>query len=29
MFAEPEIWVAVAFVILMVVFAYLGIHRPC
>jgi F-type H+-transporting ATPase subunit b len=27
MFAEPEFWVAVAFVILMVVFAYLGIHR--
>jgi F-type H+-transporting ATPase subunit b len=27
MFAEPEFWVAVAFVILMGVFAYLGIHR--
>ena len=27
MFAEPEIWVAIAFVILMVLFAYLGIHR--
>jgi F-type H+-transporting ATPase subunit b len=27
MFAEPEFWVAVAFVILMSVFAYLGIHR--
>jgi F-type H+-transporting ATPase subunit b len=27
MFAEPEFWVAVAFVILMAVFAYLGIHR--
>jgi F-type H+-transporting ATPase subunit b len=27
MFAEPEFWVAVAFVILMVVFAYFGIHR--
>ena len=27
MFAEPEIWVAVAFVILMVLFAYLGVHR--
>src|SRR6202158_1371316 len=27
MFAEPEFWVAVAFVILMIVFAYLGIHR--
>jgi F-type H+-transporting ATPase subunit b len=27
MFAEPEFWVAVGFVILMGVFAYLGIHR--
>ena len=27
MFAEPEFWVAVAFVILMAVFAYFGIHR--
>jgi F-type H+-transporting ATPase subunit b len=27
MFAEPEFWVAVGFVILMAVFAYLGIHR--
>ena len=27
MFSEPEFWVAVAFVILMGVFAYLGIHR--
>jgi F-type H+-transporting ATPase subunit b len=27
MFAEPEFWVAVAFVILMGVFGYLGIHR--
>jgi len=27
MFAEPEFWVAVAFFILMGVFAYLGIHR--
>lgn len=27
MFAEPEFWVAVAFVILMGIFAYLGIHR--
>jgi F-type H+-transporting ATPase subunit b len=27
MFAEPETWVAIAFVILMAVFAYLGIHR--
>ena len=27
MFTEPEFWVAVAFVILMVVFAWLGIHR--
>src|SRR3979490_1419193 len=26
-FAEPEFWVAVAFVILMAVFAYFGIHR--
>jgi F-type H+-transporting ATPase subunit b len=27
MFTEPETWVAIAFVILMVLFAYLGIHR--
>jgi len=27
MFAEPEFWVAVAFIILMGVFAYFGIHR--
>ena len=27
MFTEPEFWVAVAFVILMGVFAYFGIHR--
>jgi F-type H+-transporting ATPase subunit b len=27
MFAEPEFWVAVAFFILMAVFAYFGIHR--
>ena len=27
MFTQPETWVAVAFVILMVLFAYLGIHR--
>ena len=27
MFYEPETWVAIAFVILMVLFAYLGIHR--
>ena len=27
MFAEPEFWVAVAFVILMAVFVYFGIHR--
>jgi len=27
MFTEPETWVAVAFVVLMVVFAWLGIHR--
>src|SRR3984957_11680867 len=27
MFIEPEFWVAVAFVILMAVFAYFGIHR--
>ena len=27
MFEEPEFWVAVAFVILMAVFAYFGIHR--
>jgi F-type H+-transporting ATPase subunit b len=27
MFAEPEFWVAVAFVILMIVFAYAGVHR--
>src|SRR6202789_1771716 len=27
MFAEPEFWVAVGFVILMGVFAYIGLHR--
>ena len=27
MFTEPETWVAIAFVILMVMFAYLGIHK--
>jgi F-type H+-transporting ATPase subunit b len=27
MFAEPEFWVAVAFVILLGVFAYIGVHR--
>src|ERR1700738_5202447 len=27
MFAEPEFWVAVAFFILMGVFAYVGVHR--
>ena len=27
MFTEPETWVAVAFIVLMVVFAWLGIHR--
>ena len=27
MFAEPEFWVAVAFVILMAVFAYAGVHK--
>jgi F-type H+-transporting ATPase subunit b len=27
MFAEPEFWVAVGFVILMMVFAYVGVHR--
>ncbi|MCP4619776.1 MAG: ATP F0F1 synthase subunit B [Bradyrhizobium sp.] len=27
MFTEPETWVAIAFVILMAVFAWLGIHR--
>jgi F-type H+-transporting ATPase subunit b len=27
MFAEPEFWVAVAFVILMGVFVYFGVHR--
>src|ERR1700733_2783692 len=27
MFAEPEFWVAVAFVILMSVFVYIGVHR--
>ena len=27
MFAEPEFWVAVAFFILLAVFAYFGIHR--
>jgi F-type H+-transporting ATPase subunit b len=27
MFSQPETWVAIAFVILMVLFAYLGIHK--
>jgi F-type H+-transporting ATPase subunit b len=27
MFSEPEFWVAVGFVILMAVFAYVGVHR--
>ncbi|WP_028348036.1 ATP F0F1 synthase subunit B [Bradyrhizobium murdochi] len=27
MFTEPETWVAIAFVILLVLFAYLGIHK--
>jgi F-type H+-transporting ATPase subunit b len=27
MFSEPETWVAIAFLILMGVFAYLGVHR--
>src|SRR6202012_4074075 len=27
MFAEPEFWVAVGLVILMIVFAYVGVHR--
>jgi F-type H+-transporting ATPase subunit b len=27
MFEEPEIWVAIAFIILMGVFAWLGVHR--
>src|SRR5882724_7942794 len=27
MFTEPETWVAIAFVILMALFAYLGIHK--
>ena len=27
MFYEAEFWVAVAFVILMVIFAYVGVHR--
>jgi F-type H+-transporting ATPase subunit b len=27
MFFEPEFWVAVAFVLLMILFAYLGIHK--
>src|SRR6266404_5385003 len=27
MFAEPEFWVAVAFIILIGAFAYLGVHR--
>ena len=27
MFTEPEFWVAIAFVILMMVFAWLGVHR--
>lgn len=27
MFTQPETWVAIAFIILMAVFAYLGVHR--
>src|SRR4051812_49819780 len=27
MFYEPEFWVAVAFVVLMAIFAYVGVHR--
>src|SRR5215475_9579608 len=27
MFEDPETWVAIAFIILMAVFAYLGVHR--
>ena len=27
MFSEPETWVAIAFVILMGLFAYVGVHR--
>ena len=27
MFEDPETWVAIAFVILMGVFAYIGVHR--
>jgi F-type H+-transporting ATPase subunit b len=27
MFTEPETWVAIAFVILLVLFAYLGVHK--
>ena len=27
MFAQPETWVAIAFILLMVLFAYLGIHK--
>ena len=27
MFTQPETWVAIAFIILMVVFAWLGVHR--
>jgi F-type H+-transporting ATPase subunit b len=27
MFYEPETWVAIAFILLMIVFAYLGVHR--
>ena len=27
MFFEPEFWVAVAFVILLAIFGYLGVHR--
>src|SRR3954470_19236161 len=27
MFSEPEFWVAVGFVILMAIFAYVGVHR--
>ncbi|HRO00970.1 MAG TPA: ATP F0F1 synthase subunit B, partial [Nitrobacter sp.] len=27
MFAQPETWVAIAFLLLMGVFAYVGVHR--
>ena len=27
MFEDPETWVAIAFIILMGVFAYMGVHR--